>query len=327
LTQTDAAKTDDEAREALRVGLAYGVGAYGWWAFVFPLHLRWLAAVTPSEVVSEKLPWSLEIVAHRIVWSLLLSLLLVAFLRRGRALRETLRRPRTLLLLAIGAVLVSANWLLFIVAVARAELYRAGIGYFVTPILQIALGVVFLGERLRRGQAAAVALALAGLLVLLVVGGNLPWIELGLALTFGCYGLVRKRVGAVGPIVGLTLETAVLLPLALAWLVVGPAITGAPAGFTSGSVGTVLLLIATGISSGVPLMFFAAAAARLPLSTIGFLQFSAPTGQFLLGVLAFGERPPDPRLWIGYALIWIAVLALVGEGLRARQKGRRRSVG
>lgn len=309
-----------------RAGLWFGLAAYGWWAFVFPLHVKALGAVAPADVTAEPVAWSLEILAHRIVWSLLFCLLLCWQRGSFGRLRETLRDRSAFGRLGLAAVLVTINWSVFIVAMARGELYRAGIGYFVTPVVQIALGTLLLGERLRRSQWWAVGFAGAGMAVLLgiaiALGGELPWIEAALALSFGFYGLVRKGV-KVGPVVGLTVETGVLTPIALAWLLLGPGLLAVPPAFLSGT-GTASLLALTGISTAVPLLCFAAAAARLPLSTIGFLQFTAPTGQVLLGVFVYGERPADPSLWLGYGLIWMAVMVLAFDMLRARLRAGNR---
>lgn len=305
----------------VRAGLWFGLAAYGWWAFVFPLHVKALGVVAPDAITAEPVAWSLEILAHRIVWSLLFCLVLCWWRGSFGRLAAALRDRRAFGRLALAAVLVTINWSVFIVAMARGELYRAGIGYFVTPVVQIVLGTVLLGERLRRTQWCAVGLAGAGMAVLLgiavALGGELPWIEAGLALSFGFYGLVRKGV-QVGPVVGLTVETGVLTPAALAWLLIGPSLLSVPPAFIGGGTATASLLALTGISTAVPLLCFAAAASRLPLSTIGFLQFTAPTGQVLLGVLAYGERPADSSLWFGYALIWLAVFVLVFDMLRFR---------
>lgn len=309
-------------RSELRAGLAFGMAAYGFWAFAFPLHLRLLDATTPAEIVSAQPAWALEVLCQRVVWSLCLCLCLIPLRRRGADLRRLLGQPRTVGLLAVTALLVTVNWLVFIYATSTGQLYRAGIGYFVTPIVQIVLGTIFLHERLRRFQWAAVACATSGIAWLFVVGGALPWIELTLAVSFGFYGLLRKRTRA-GPIVGLTVETAVLTPVAIGYLVWAARSPAVHLGVVEGSAATVTLLALTGVSTALPLMWFAAAAARLPLSTVGFLQFSAPTGQFLLGMVAFGERPVDARMWLGYALIWLGVLALVAELLRTRHLARR----
>ncbi|MEO1511741.1 MAG: EamA family transporter RarD, partial [Planctomycetota bacterium] len=234
------------------------------------------------------------------------------------------RSRKTLSILLLTASLVSVNWLVFIYAVAEGQLYRASLGYFVTPLVNVILGMLFLGERLRGAQWPAIALAAAGMAWLVLGAGGFPWIELSLAVSFGFYGLVRKKA-SVGPIVGLTVETAVLAPVGVAFLVflglgVGPA-AGRETGFETGGPLTVTLLVLSGLSTALPLLWFAAAAKRLPLVSIGFLQFSAPTGQFLLGVLLFDEVVPD-RNWLGYALIWAGVSWFAGESYLAARRRR-----
>lgn len=306
-----------------RTGLLFGFACYGYWAIVFPLHLKWLNASVGADTTADQPWWALEILGHRIVWSLVLCVGLLFWLGRVDDFKAVLRRKRSTALLAGTAALVSANWAVFIYAVASDQLYRAGIGYFVTPFVQIALGMIFFHERLKRLQWAALSLALAGVAWLIAVAGVFPWIELALACSFGFYGLLRKRAHA-GPIVGLTIETAAIMPIALGYLVVA-AITfeRAPA-FAAGGPLPTALLIATGVSTALPLLWFAAAAKKLPLSTIGFLQFGAPVGQFLLGVLAFGERPPVAAMWWGYALIWVGVAFLVAQSTARMLSSRRR---
>lgn len=314
----------DEAGER-RVGLAYGFGACGVWGLVFPVHLYWLNRSVPGEVVSDRLWWAGEVLAHRVVWALLLCVLMVWWLGRVGALRVLVRRRRAVGVLALTAGLLSVNWLIFIYSIASDQLYRSSIGYFMTPMVQIALGMVFLGERLRVGQWVALGFALLGIGWLLFVAGGFPWLELTLAGTFGVYGLLRKRVDA-GPMVGLTVETAWLLPFAVGYLVW--VVLFLERGSAMGSVGALptVLLFALGVTTALPLLWFAAAAKRLPLATIGFLQFGAPTGQFLLGVLAFGNEVRDPMLWWGYGLIWLGVvcvcLELAREGRRRRRAVR-----
>ncbi|MCR9247463.1 MAG: EamA family transporter RarD [bacterium] len=321
----DATSASSSAATA-RVGLLYGLVAYGWWAFLFPLHVRALGLVAPADVTAAPVAWSLEILAHRIVWSLLFCLALCRWRGSFGQLFAAIRDRRTLLRLTTCALLVTVNWVVFILAMARGELYRAGIGYFVTPVVQILLGTLLLGERLRPGQWYAVGFAIAGMIALLaiavVVGGEVPWIEAGLALSFGFYGLVRRGV-KVGPVVGLAVETGLLTPFALTWLVLASTVYSLPLAFPAGGAAVSWLLVLTGISTAAPMLCFAAAAIRLPLSTIGFLQFLAPTGQVLLGLVAYGERPADPRLWWGYALIWAGVLILLTDGVR-RQLRRQR---
>lgn len=312
---------NEQAAHEQRVGLGYGFAAYGVWALLFPLHLKALNELVPQAVSGSQPWWAGEVLAHRVVWALALCVLLVWWLGRGKALRALLKRRKSVGLLGLTAMLISVNWLIFIYALATDQLYRASIGYFVTPMVHIALGLVFLGERLRVGQWVALGFAALGMAWLMFVAGGWPWIELTLAATFGVYGLLRKRVDA-GPMVGLTVETACLLPLAigyLAWVVFG-----LERGSAMGSVGALPtgLLFLLGISTALPLLWFAAAAKRLPLATVGFLQFGAPTGQFLLGVLAFGETVKDPTMWWGYGLIWLGVVCVCGELLRQARKKR-----
>ena len=313
---------DHEAARERRIGLAYGFGAYGVWGLLFPLHLRALNVTAGEDVSGDGAWWAGEVLAHRVAWALVLCILMVLWLGRRRALWEVLRRPKSVGMLAITAALVSVNWLIFIYALASGELYRASIGYFVTPMVQIALGMIFLGERLRAGQWVAIGLAGLGMLWLLFVAGGVPWNELTLAGTFGLYGLLRKRADA-GPMVGLTIETACLLPFAIGYLVW--VVLFLERGSALGSVGFLptVLLFALGVSTALPLLWFAAAAKRLPLATIGFLQFGAPTGQFLLGVLAFGETVKDPLMWWGYALIWLGVSVVCFELVRQARRRRR----
>ncbi len=305
-----------------REGLFFGFACYGYWALVFPLHLKWLNAAVPGETVRDQPWWAAEILGHRIVWSLLVCVALLFWLNRVADFKALLRRKRSVALLALTAALVSVNWLIFIYAVASDQLYRAGIGYFVTPFVQIALGMLVLGERLRGLQWAALSLAFAGIVWLIAAAGVFPWIELSLAASFGFYGLLRKRAHA-GPIVGLTIETAAITPIALGWLVYAALAFDRPAAFVGAGPLPTALLIATGISTALPLLWFAAAAKRLPLTTIGFLQFGAPVGQFLLGVLAFGERPQKPIMWFGYALIWLGVTVLCANSLHHRRRSKR----
>lgn len=308
-------------RSEAAVGLAYGFAAYLWWALVFPLHLRLLNTIAPTAVTVDRTRWALEILGHRVVWSLVLCLLLVPMRRRVPELLLVLRSRSTALVLLVTATLISVNWLVFIYALSTGQLYRAGIGYFVTPMVQIALGTVFLHERLRVAQWVGVCCAGVGIAVLVAVSGTLPWIELSLALSFGFYGLLRKRA-RVGPIVGMSVETAWLAPLAIGWLLWSGAHDSASSGFLTGGPTVVALLVLTGASTALPLIWFAGAAVRLPLVTIGFLQFVAPSGQFLLGVVAFGERPADPRAWLGYAAIWSGVVVVSLDAVRTARARR-----
>lgn len=308
-----------DPRAELRTGLLYGLATYATWGLVFPLHLRALDAAVGSEVVARQPHWALEVLCQRVVWSLLLCGLLLGSAERRAELRVALTRWTHLAPLAIAALLISGNWLVFVYASSTGQLYRAGIGYLVTPMVQIGLGVAFLGERLRRPQWWALGLAGLGIAELVFLAEGWPWIELSLAAMFGAYGLVRKRV-PVSPLTGLTVETLLLLVPALAGLGWVHGAMGEGLAIVEAGSGTRALMVGLGLTTAVPLMWFAAAASRLPLSTIGFLQFSAPTCQFLLGVLVFGQRPPDPAMWWGYGAIAFGVVVLVFELVRFRAR-------
>ncbi|MEO0478373.1 MAG: EamA family transporter RarD [Planctomycetota bacterium] len=306
-----------ESARQLRIGLSYGLAAYAFWALVFPLQIAWLNAEAPADATANPTRWSIEVLGHRLVWSLALCVVLIRVRGQGSALRQAFADRRLFWRLVATAILMTGNWLIFLLAISRGELYRAGIGYFLTPMVHIVLGITFLGERLRRFQAVAVGSATLGVGYLMFLSGELPWIELGLALFPGFYGLLRKGM-STGPLVGFTVESILLFPAALAVVIYMSMQSDAPSGFIEGSLTTKGLLVLTGIGTALPLIWFAAAALRLPLVTIGVLHFLAPTGQFLLGVLAFGQRPPEPEAWFGYAAIWLGALMLVGQMLSRR---------
>ena len=275
-----------------RSGVVFGLAGYTAWGFI-PLYFKAVAAVPP-----------LEVLAHRILWSLVL---LVGFLAvRGRLGRmaEVLRHRRSLGVLCATTVLVAGNWLVFIWSVANAHLLEASLGYFINPLVSVLLGFVFLRERLRPVQWMAVALALVGVLTLAVGTGTLPWIALFLACSFGLYGLLRKTARPDG-VTGLAVETLLLAPVALGWLV----LSGQQGVLVFGQAGwgMTLLLLAAGPVTALPLVWFTEGARRLRLATIGFLQYVAPSLQFLLAVLAFGE--PFSRIHgLSFGLIWAALL-------------------
>ena len=270
-----------------RAGLFYGIGAYTLWG-VLPLYLHLLKDVPPAQVLS-----------HRVLWSLLLLAAVILAMRRLAPL-AAVARGRVLLLLTASAALIAVNWFIYIWAVANAHLVEASLGYFINPLVNVALGTLLLGERLDRLQSGAIGLAAVGVVLLAVGGGGALWISLGLALSFGFYGLIRK-VTAIDALGGLTVETAILAPLALAVLLhAGSTGTG-----TFGRSGTMdLLLILAGPVTAAPLMMFAAGAKRLRYTTMGLLQFIAPTLQFLEAVLVYRE-PVRPAQLATFALIWL----------------------
>lgn len=285
------------------VGLAYALAAYLAWG-VSPVYFKALARVPP-----------LEILAHRVIWSILLLAGLLAASRRLGPLRRVLADRRQIALLAGTATLLSVNWFIYIWAVNAGRLLEASLGYFVNPLVNVLLGVLFLGERLSVPQRWAVALASAGVGVLLLRLGTFPWVSLSLALSFGLYGLLRKRA-AIGALEGLLVETAWLAPAALVFLLhLGASGNGA---FGSGP-STTALLVAAGAVTGIPLLWFNHGVARLRLSTIGLVQYLAPTTQFLLAVLAYRE-PFGSAHAAAFGFIWASLAVYSADALaRARR--------
>jgi len=255
---------------------------------------------------------ALEVLAHRIVWSVPFVAVLVTVAGGWTTTRDLLRSPRKLLFLVGSALLVAVNWLTFITAVSTDRILETSLGYYINPLVSVALGVVFLGERLRRAQVVAIALAAAGTTVLAVGLGHPPWIALTLAVSFGLYGLLRKVVG-VGAMTGLLVETSLMLPAAAVYLMV--LARNGNASFGPGSPTTSVLLALGGVVTALPLIWFAAAAARLPYSTVGVFQYIAPSLSFLLAVLVYGE-PFTGIHAVTFGCIWTALALFVGSGLR-----------
>jgi len=260
----------------------------------------------------------LQILAHRMLWSLLFLLVVLA-IRRQWAWLAIVRRPRVLASFVASALLLSANWLVYIWSVNNGHVIEASLGYFITPLVNIMFGFALLKERLRPTQWGAVGIAALGVAWLTWQTGTVPWIALALAASFGAYGLMRKTA-ALGALEGLTLETMVLFPLAAAyvsWL----SWHGQNAFITTPSDGTRLLLMAAGPLTAIPLLLFAAGARKIPLSVLGLLQYLAPTLQFLLGVWVFHEAFSRERL-VGFAVIWAALALYAAEGLLHTRRGR-----
>jgi chloramphenicol-sensitive protein RarD len=257
-----------------------------------------------------------ELLCHRVVWAL--AFLLVISWRQGqlRALRSALRSGRVLAILAASTTLLAVNWLVYIWAVVNGRVLEASLGYYINPLVNVLLGVVILGERLERPVQIAVGIAAAGVLWLALHFGEFPWIPLVLANSFGLYGLMRK-LAPVGALAGLTVETALLLPLTGGYLVW--AIASGRAAFLAGDPSLDVLLLLGGPVTAVPLLFFAAAARRLPLTTLGFLQYLSPTLQFLLAVFAYGESFDRTRA-VAFACIWTAVALFAAHSARARDR-------
>ncbi len=279
--------------------MAYGLGAYGLWGF-FPLYWKLLH---PSG--------ALEILAHRIVWSVLVLGILVLLTHRQGQLRGILRDRRKTALLVIAATFVSINWGTYIYGVNHDRIVETALGYFINPLVTVGLGVVVLGERLRPLQWVSMGLALVAVLVLTFDYGHPPWIALTLAFSFGLYALVKKRA-SVQAIESLTFETSLVAPLAIGFLVYLAA-TGRST-FGAFGVDHALFMAGTGIATAVPLLLFGAAAIRLPLTVIGPLQYLAPIIQFSIGLVIFHEPMTHVR-WIGFILVWMALVIFTVEAV------------
>jgi chloramphenicol-sensitive protein RarD len=283
----------------MKRGTLYAAIAYALWGLL-PVYWKWVREVPAQQVLS-----------HRIAWSFLTLLLLI--LARGKW-KELLKKggdKKVLRAYSAAAVLIGINWLVYIWAVGAGFIVETSLGYFITPLLNVLLGVVFFRERLRPWQTACIALAGAGVLYLTLMYGSLPWIALTLAVTFSLYGLVKKTA-PLGSLDGLTLETGILLLPALFFLILSDK-TGSGV-FLHLRPGIDLLLAGTGFITVVPLLLFSSAARRIPLSLIGILQYIAPTLQFLIGVLLYHEPFTSTRL-IGFGIVWLALIIYAGESL------------
>lgn len=282
------------------MGLIYALLAYLSWGLVVPVHFRLLDGV-PVEAI----------LAHRIVWSALFVVILLVVLRKRLANPFPLR-PRHALLV-VSAFAIAFNWLLYLVAVGSGHMLDASLGYFINPLVNVALGAAVLGERLRPVQIVAVGIAVLGVAIAVLMAGRLPILSLGLAVSFALYGLFRKIVG-VDAMIGFCAETFLLLPVALPYALLAPdAVPADPRQFG--------LLMLTGITTALPLIWFAAAAQRLSLATLGLMQYLAPSGLMLLGVLVYGESLSPDRMVL-FGLIWLALVLYAGDSLRMAGRNR-----
>ncbi|MER5469648.1 EamA family transporter RarD [Streptomyces sp. NPDC002685] len=296
-----------KSRGEQQIGLLNGFAAYGMWGLV---PLFW-PLLKPSGAV--------EILAHRMAWSLVVVGVVLLVMRRWAWAGELLRQPRKLALITIAATVITVNWGVYIWAVNSEHVVEASLGYFINPLVTIAMGVLLLKERLRPVQWAAVGIGFAAVLVLTIGYGHPPWISLCLAFSFATYGLVKKKVN-LGGIESLAAETAIQFLPALAYLLwLG---SRGEATFGAQAPGHAALLAATGLVTAVPLVCFGAAAIRVPLSTLGLLQYMAPVFQFLIGIFYFHEAMPAER-WAGFALVWLALSLLTFDALRAARQGAR----
>lgn len=299
---------DRDVSEVTR-GTAMGIAAYLLWG-LFPLYFD---ALKPTG------PW--EILAHRILWTLVLCGAALLILRDLGWIRPVLRQPRLLAGVTIAALLISTNWIVYIVAVTSGHTSDAALGYFLNPLVTVALGVVVLRERLRPLQWVAVGIGVLAFVYLAVVAGTFPVTALALAFSFGLYGLVKNKVGVhLNALQGLTLETAILAPIAAAVLV-GIAVWGGGLDFARHGAGHAALLAFAGVATAVPLLLFAAAARRIPLVTVGLIQFATPIMQLLCAVLFLGEHV-SPERWVGFGIVWVALLLLTVDTVVTLRRAR-----
>lgn len=288
-------------------GVLFGLGAYLVWGF-FPIYFKLLATVP-----------ALEVLCHRIVWSLLFLVPLCAATGKVADLRAICADRKALLLLGCTTLLIATNWLVFIMAVSAGKILESSLGYFINPLVNALLGGLFLGERLHRLQQVAIGCAACGVFIRTLQVGSIPWIALILALSFGFYGLLRKRAGTIDAIAGLTIETALLALPAFSYLLYRSA-TGAAA-FPGPIASINLLLPLSGVITAIPLLWFAAAARRLRLTTIGFLQYMTPTLHLIIAVALYGEAF-SAREFTAFALIWCGIALYTFATLRSlRQTG------
>ena len=282
----------------MKRGMWYAVGAYGCWG-ILPVYWKWLHRVP-----------ALQLLSHRILWSLLALLVFILVTKRWKEFCVAALKPKVLRVYSGAAVLIGINWLTYVWAVNAGHIIETSLGYFINPLLSVLMGVIFLHEHLRRWQWIPIVMASAGVLYLTFAFGSLPWIALTLAFTFGTYGLVKKRA-PLGSLYGLTLETGILMAPAFCFLIYSEKV-GSGAFLHSGLLVDVIL-VGAGVVTTIPLLMFASAARRIPLSHMGILQYIAPILQFIVGVLIYSE-PFTAAQFIGYSIVWIALVLFAVEG-------------
>ena len=290
---------DRSAREGVIIGLL----AYTMWG-LFPVYFKILDSVNPTEML-----------AHRVLWAVPFGALIISWRRQWPEIRQVLTDKTTLGWLCLAALAISVNWLIYIWAVQNEQIFETSLGYYINPLMYVLAGVVLLGERLRRLQLFAVVLAFVGVMILTISGGELPWVSISLALLFTLYGTIRKQI-AVGAMPGLFIETMMLLPFALIWMLW--LLANSQASFASGDLTISSLLILAGPITVLPLLCFAVAARRLPLTTIGFIQFLAPTLQLGIGIY-YGEHLTTAHLFC-FGFIWAAVAFFSVDAIIAGKK-------
>ena len=284
-------------------GILYGIGAYVLWGF-FPIYWKFLHPVP-----------ALQVIGHRIGWSFIMLAVYVLITKQWQDFRSVAFKAKTIGMYSIAAVLLSINWLIYVWGVNAGFIVETSLGYFINPLLSVLLGVIFLRERLRPMQWIPVGLAAVGVMYLTFVYGRPPWIALSLAFSFGFYGFVKK-LSPLGSLYGLTLETGIVFPVALIYLVV-VGVTGTGAFFHAGTL-IDLFLIGAGIVTTIPLLMFASAAKQIPLTLVGLLQYIAPTLQFLIGVFVYKEAF-DFSHFIGFAIVWVALIFFAVESYFAKR--------
>ena len=298
---------DNRAPSHMRTGLFYAVITYLMWGML-PLYFNLMADASP-----------VEIVASRVVFSLIFCAALLPMLKLTGGFVEVLRNRRATLVLFAASLLIGVNWFIYVLATTTGRTIDASLGYFINPLVSVSLGVIFLKERLRVAQWVAVGLSAVAVLIMSVVYGQVPFIGLGLAFSFGIYGLLKSRVGGtVAPVVSLSLETLLLIPVALLALVWVQG-TGQSTMFTAP--GRFLLLASTGVVTAVPLIAFAAAAKRLPLTVIGMVQYVGPSIQFFLAVFVLKDHIGTEK-WLGLSIIWVALVIFTADAVRASRTSR-----
>ncbi len=291
--------TDADARS----GVVFGLLAYTMWG-LFPIYFVWTSSVAPLEVLS-----------HRILWAVPFGALIISLRRQWRDVRNALVDRSRLTWLAMAALAISANWLTYIWAIQQDRIFETSLGYYINPLMYVAIGVLAFGERLRRAQGMAVVLATIGVLFLTFSGGAFPWVAIVLGISFTVYGVIRKQV-VIGAMPGLFIETLLLFPVAALWM--GWFVAQGGASVAAGDPWLTMLLVMGGPITVMPLMFFAIAARQLTLTAIGFMQFLAPTLQFMVGVY-YGE-PLTFATVVCFAFIWTAVLVFSFDALQAGRK-------
>ena len=288
----------------MKKGILYGIGAYLLWG-VFPIYWKLLHGVP-----------AIQLISHRIIWSFILLALILFVTRQWQAFRSAALSRRVVLIYLASAILLSINWLTYVWAINAGFVIETSLGYFINPLISVLLGVIFLRERLRLWQWVTIGLAAIGVVYVAFSYGQFPWIALTLAFSFGTYGLIKK-IAPLGPLYGLTLETGLVFLPAVGFLIYTEA-TGQGAFLHSGPIPD-LLMAGAGVVTTVPLLLFASAAQRIPLSTVGVLQYITPTMTFLLGLLVYLE-PFNQYHLIGFCIVWLALILFWGEGWLASRR-------